>query len=97
MSKHSRVQFGYGLCTPEGWLNVETTSPPLPARLQLAHSLAPLALGLSAASPERPRRLIIVHLLHIQAGCCYRTLDFSAVEDLERYRDPESIGSERQC
>ena len=50
MKNHSKVQFGCGLCTPEGWFNLDSTPTLWVARLPLARSLAGVALKLGVAT-----------------------------------------------
>ena len=70
MTQHpTRVQFGCGLFTPEGWLNLDSTPTLWLARLPLARSLAALALGLWAGAWESPRVLMLNNLRHSRA--CY--------------------------
>jgi SAM-dependent methyltransferase len=67
MTHPTRVQFGCGLCTPERWLNFDSTPTLWVARLPFTRSLAALALRVGKAAPGSQRALMLTNLRYTRA------------------------------
>ena len=67
MIQHTRVQFGCGLCAPDGWLNFDSTPTLWVARLPLSRTMAAVIQRAAQAQPGNHLHLMLANLRNTRA------------------------------